>query len=157
MSEEIKAAEGKEESFEELLNQSFKTLNNGDRVTGIVTAITPTEVQVDVGAKQAAYIKLSELSDDPNVKAEDIIHVGDQIETYVSASTTWRLRRAVQEASGRCQGLGEHRAGRGGEDRSGGTVTEENKGGVVVSIKGVRVFVPRSQSGQPRGADLSAW
>lgn len=41
MSEEIKAAEGKEESFEELLNQSFKTLNNGDRVTGIVTAITP--------------------------------------------------------------------------------------------------------------------
>ncbi len=59
MSEEIKAAEGKEESFEELLNQSFKTLNNGDRVTGIVTAITPTEVQVDVGAKQAAYIKLS--------------------------------------------------------------------------------------------------
>ena len=55
MSEEIKAAEGKEESFEELLNQSFKTLNNGDRVTGIVTAITPTEVQVDVGAKQAAY------------------------------------------------------------------------------------------------------
>ena len=83
MSEEIKAAEGKEESFEELLNQSFKTLNNGDRVTGIVTAITPTEVQVDVGAKQAAYIKLSELSDDPNVKAEDIIHVGDQIETYV--------------------------------------------------------------------------
>ena len=40
-------------------------------------------MQVDVGAKQAAYIKLSELSDDPNVKAEDIIHVGDQIETYV--------------------------------------------------------------------------
>ena len=72
MSEEIKAAEGKEESFEELLNQSFKTLNNGDRVTGIVTAITPTEVQVDVGAKQAAYIKLSELSDDPNVKAEEM-------------------------------------------------------------------------------------
>ena len=31
---------------------------------------------MDVGAKQAAYIKLSELSDDPNVKAEDIVHVG---------------------------------------------------------------------------------
>ena len=71
MSEEIKAAEGKEESFEELLNQSFKTLNTGEKVTGIVTAITPTEVQVDVGAKQAAYIKLSELTDDPTAKAED--------------------------------------------------------------------------------------
>ena len=83
MSEEIKAAEGKEESFEELLNQSFKTLNTGEKVTGIVTAITPTEVQVDVGAKQAAYIKLSELSDDPTAKPEDIVKVGDEIETYI--------------------------------------------------------------------------
>ena len=157
MSEEIRAAESKEESFEELLNQSFKTLNNGDRVTGIVTAITPTEVQVDVGAKQAAYIKLSELSDDPNVKAEDIIHVGDQIETYVvrvndvegyaelskkrlDAAKVWEnIEQAVEEKT-----------------VLEGTVTEENKGGIVVSVKGVRVFVPASQSGQPRGADLSA-
>ena len=157
MSEEIKAAEGKEESFEELLNQSFKTLNNGDRLTGIVTAITPTEVQVDVGAKQAAYIKLSELSDDPNVKAEDIIHVGDQIETYVvrvndvegyaelskkrlDAAKVWEnIEQAVEEKT-----------------VLEGTVTEENKGGIVVNVKGVRVFVPASQSGQPRGADLSA-
>ena len=156
MSEEIKAAEGKEESFEELLNQSFKTLNNGDRVTGIVTAITPTEVQVDVGAKQAAYIKLSELSDDPNVKPEDIIHVGDQIETYVvrvndvegyaelskkrlDAAKVWEnIEQAVEEKT-----------------ILDGTVTEDNKGGIVVSVKGVRVFVPASQSGQPRGADLS--
>ena len=157
MSEEIKAAEGKEESFEELLNQSFKTLNNGDRVTGIVTAITPNEVQVDVGAKQAAYIKLSELSDDPNVKPEDLVHVGDEIETWVvrvndvegyaelskkrlDAAKVWEnIEQAV-------------------EDKTvlEGTVTEENKGGIVVSVKGVRVFVPASQSGQPRGADLSS-
>ncbi len=56
MSEEIKSTEGMEESFEELLNQSFKTLNTGEKVTGIVTAITPTEVQVDVGAKQYATL-----------------------------------------------------------------------------------------------------
>ena len=36
-----------------------------------------------------------------------------------------------------------------------GKVTEENKGGIVVNVKGVRVFVPASQSGQPCGADLS--
>ncbi len=157
MSEEIRAAEGKEESFEELLNQSFKTLNNGDRVTGIVTAITPTEVQVDVGAKQAAYIKLSELTDDPTVKPEDVVHVGDEIETWVvrvndvegyaelskkrlDAAKVWEnIEQAVEEKT-----------------VLDGTVTEENKGGIVVSVKGVRVFVPASQSGQPRGADLSA-
>ena len=53
MSEEIKVAEGME-SFEELLNQSFKTLNTGEKVIGTVLAINPTEVLVDVGAKQYA-------------------------------------------------------------------------------------------------------
>ncbi len=157
MSEEIKAAEGMDESFEELLNQSFKTLNTGEKVTGIVTAITPTEVQVDVGAKQAAYIKLSELTDDPTAKAEDIVHVGDEIETYIvrvndvegyaelskkrlDAVKVWEnIEKAVEEKT-----------------VLEGTVTEENKGGIVVSVKGVRVFVPASQSGQPRGADLSS-
>jgi len=155
MSEEIKAAEGKEESFEELLNKSFKTLNTGEKVTGIVTAITPTEVQVDVGAKQSAYIKLNELSDDPNVKPEEIVHVGDEIETYIvrvndvegyaelskkrlDAVKVWEnIEKAVDDKT-----ILE------------GTVTEVNKGGVVVSVKGVRVFVPASQSGMPRGADL---
>ena len=36
-----------------------------------------------------------------------------------------------------------------------GIVTEENKGGIVVNVKGVRVFVPASQSGVPKGGDLS--
>ena len=31
-----------------------------------------------------------------------------------------------------------------------GIVTEENKGGVVVNVKGIRVFVPASQTGMPR-------
>ncbi|MCI9333133.1 MAG: 30S ribosomal protein S1, partial [Oscillibacter sp.] len=149
--------ENNEESFEELLNQSFKTLNTGEKVTGIVTAITPTEVQVDVGAKQAAYIKFSELSDDPNAKPEDVVKVGDEIETYIvrvndvegyaelskkrlDAVKVWEnIEQAVEEKT-----------------VMEGTVTEENKGGIVVSVKGVRVFVPASQSGQPRGADLSA-
>ena len=36
-----------------------------------------------------------------------------------------------------------------------GVVTEENKGGVVVNIKGVRVFIPASQTGLPRDAAMS--
>ena len=157
MSEEIRAAEGREESFEELLNQSFKTLNTGEKVTGIVTAITATEVQVDVGAKQAAYIKFSELTDDPTAKPEDIVSVGDEIETYIvrvndvegyaelskkrlDAVKIWEnIEKAVEEKT-----ILE------------GTVTEENKGGIVVSVMVVRVFVPSSQSGLPRGAELSS-
>ena len=112
---------------------------------------------MDVGAKQYAYIKLSELSDDPSAKPEDIVKVGDEVETYVvrvndvegyaelskkrlDAVKIWEnIETAVEEKT-----------------VLEGTVTEENKGGIVVSVKGIRVFVPASQSGQPRGADLSA-
>ena len=38
---------------------------------------------MDLGTKHAGYIPMSELSDDPAVKPEDIVKVGDEIETYV--------------------------------------------------------------------------
>jgi len=151
---ETKAAEG--ESFEEMLEKSFKTLNTGDKVTGVVTAIGSTEIQVDLGCKQAGYIPISELSADPDAKVEDIVHVGDEIETYIvrvndvegyatlskkrlDAVKVWEdIEKAVEDKTVLT-----------------GTVSEVNKGGIVVSVKGVRVFVPASQSGQPRDADLS--
>ncbi|MBQ7713422.1 MAG: bifunctional 4-hydroxy-3-methylbut-2-enyl diphosphate reductase/30S ribosomal protein S1 [Oscillospiraceae bacterium] len=145
------------DTFEEMLEKSFKTLNTGDKVTGVVTAIGATEIQVDLGCKQAGYIPITELSADPDAKVEDIVHVGDEIETYIvrvndvegyatlskkrlDAVKVWEdIEKAVEEKT-----------------VLEGTVTEINKGGVVVSVKGVRVFVPASQSGQPRDADLSA-
>ena len=156
MSEEIKNMEYNEESFEELLEKSFKTLNTGEKVTGIVTAIGPTEVQVDLGCKQAGYIAIDELSADPNVKPEDVVKVGDEIETYIIrvndvegyAMLSKKRLDAVKvwdDIAEACEN----------KTTLEGKVTEENKGGIVVNVKGVRVFVPASQSGQPRGAELS--
>ena len=156
MSEEIKNTEAVEESFEELLEKSFKTLNTGEKVTGIVTAIGPTEVQVDLGCKQAGYIAIDELSADPNVKPEDVVKVGDEIETYIIrvndvegyAMLSKKRLDAVKvwdDIAEACEN----------KTTLEGKVTEENKGDIVVNVKGVRVFVPASQSGQPRGAELS--
>ena len=72
-----------EESFAELLEQSIKTLNTGDKVIGTVTGIGNTEVQVDLGTKHAGYIPYDEVSTDPSVKPEDILKVGDEIEVFV--------------------------------------------------------------------------
>ena len=80
MSDEIMEIE---KSFAELLEESIKTLNNGDKVTGTVVAITPTEVQVELGIKYPGYIALSELTDDPTAKVEDLVKVGDEIESIV--------------------------------------------------------------------------
>ena len=145
-----------EESFADLLEKSIKTLNTGEKVTGIVVNITPTEIQVDLGTKHAGYIPVSELTDDPSVKVEDLVHVGDEIETYVmrvndaeGVVTLSKKRldtvKAWEDVENACT---DHTVVE-------GTVTEENKGGIVVNVRGIRVFVPASQSGQPRGADLS--
>ena len=156
MSEENINAMEIEESFADMLEKSIKTLNTGDKVTGVVTGITATEVNVDLGTKHAGYIPLSELSDDPSVKPEDIVKVGDEIETYVmrvndvegvatlskkrlDSVKNWDTIEAAVEEKTILEG----------------TVTEVNKGGIVVNVKGIRVFVPASQTGKPRGADLS--
>ena len=113
MSDEIMEIE---ESFADMLENSIKTLNTGDKVTGTVVAITPTEIQVDLGTKHAGYIPVSELTDDPTAKVEELVKVGDEIETFVVR------------------------------------VNDQ----VVVSVKGIRVFVPASQTGLPRETPMSA-
>ena len=153
MSDEIMEIE---ESFAELLEKSIKTLNTGDKVTGTVVNITPTEVQVDLGTKHAGYIPLGELSDDPAYKVEEHVKVGDEIEASVmrvndveGIVTLSKKRLDANKNWEDVEGAVESRA------VLEGVITEENKGGLVVNVKGIRVFVPASQSGQPRGADLS--
>ena len=83
MSEIINVEAVQEENFAELLEQSIKTLNTGDKVIGTVTHIGNTEIQVDLGTKHAGYIPYDEVSADPSVKPEDILHIGDEIEVFV--------------------------------------------------------------------------
>ena len=153
MSEEIMEIE---KSFAELLEESIKTLNNGDRVTGTVVAITPTEVQVELGIKYPGYIALTELSDDPTAKVEDIVKVGDEIESIVmQVSDRDCLVKLSKRRLDINKGWEAIEAAREDETVMEGFVTEDNKGGVVVSVKGVRVFVPASQTGLPRETPMS--
>ena len=153
MSDEIMEIE---KSFAELLEESIKTLNNGDKVTGTVVAITPTEVQVELGIKYPGYIALSELTDDPNAKVEDLVKVGDEIESIVmQVSDRDCLVKLSKRRLDINKGWEEIEAARENETVVEGVVTEDNKGGVVVSVKGVRVFVPASQTGLPREAPMT--
>ena len=153
MSDEIMEIE---KSFAELLEESIKTLNNGDKVTGTVVAITPTEVQVELGIKYPGYIALSELTDDPTAKVEDLVKVGDEIESIVmQVSDRDCLVKLSKRRLDINKGWEEIEAARANETVVEGVVTEDNKGGVVVSVKGVRVFVPASQTGLPREAPMT--
>ena len=145
-----------EESFEALLEQSIKTLNTGDKVLGIVTGIGNTEVQVDLGTKHAGYIPYDEVSTDPSVKPEDILHVGDEIEVFVVRVND--QEGTVQLSKKKLDGMKvwDDMAVFAEEKTTiEGTITEENKGGLVANVKGIRVFIPASQSGIAKGGDMT--
>ena len=157
MSEIINADAVQEETFEALLEQSIKTLNTGDKVIGTVTGIGNTEVQVDLGTKHAGYIPYDEVSADPSVKPEDILHVGDEIEVFVvrvnDQEGTVQLSKKKLDGMKIWDDLATYV-----EEKTNveGVITEENKGGLVATIKGIRVFIPASQSGVAKGGDLAA-
>ncbi len=156
MSEEKIQGEGTE-NFAELVEQYTNTLNTGDKVTGVVTAITPTEVHVDLGCKQAGYIPVDQLTDDPTMKPEDVVKVGDQVDLFVirvnDVEGYATLSKKRVDAVKVWENIEEACSSK---EVMEGVITEENKGGIVASVKGVRVFIPASQSGLPRGADMSA-
>ena len=158
MSEEIKIDETaveKEMSFDEMLEESIKTIYNGDKVTGYVVAITGTEISVDIGTKYSGFIPTTEFTDD-GIKVEDAVKVGDTIEAVVvrvnDVEGTVMLSKKRLDAA---KGWNDVEAAAEDGTVLEGVVTEENKGGIVVNVKGVRVFVPASQSGLPREAEMS--
>ena len=158
MSDEIKVEESaveKEKSFDEMLEETLKTIYNGDKVTGVVVAITGTEISVDLGAKYSGFIPTSEFTDD-GIKVEDAVKVGDTIEAVVvrvnDVEGTAMLSKKRLDAANMWNAVEEAVDN---ETVLEGVVTEENKGGVVVNVKGVRVFVPASQTDLPREADLA--
>lgn len=145
-----------EESFAEMLEKSIKTLNTGEKVTGVVTGITPTEIYVDLGTKHAGYIPVSELTDDPTVKVEDIVKVGDEIETYVMRVNDQEgVVTLSKKRLDTVKSWDDIEQAKDDQTVVEGVVTEENKGGVVVSVKGVRVFVPASQTGLARDVAMT--
>ena len=144
-----------EESFEALLDASIKTLTTGDTVTGTVVAIGTTEVQVDLGTKHAGYIPCDEVSADPNVKPEDVLHVGDEIKVFVvrvnDQEGTVQLSRKKLDGMRVWEELQELADNKTPVEAK---ITEVNKGGLVANVKGVRVFIPASASGVARGGNL---
>jgi len=156
MSEITNVEAVQEENFAELLEQSIKTLNTGDKVTGIITNIGNTEIQVDLGTKHAGYIPYDEVSADPTVKPEEILNVGDEIEVFVVRVND--QEGTVQLSKKKLDGMkvwDDMAAWCEEKTTLDATITEENKGGLVATVKGIRVFIPASQSGIAKGGDMT--
>ena len=150
-------ADDAEMSFDQLLEESIKTISNGDTVTGIVAAITPTEITLDLSTKHSGYIPVSEFtSDESGVNINDLVKIGDEITATVvrvnDVEGTAQLSKRRLDAA---RSWNDIEAAREEGTVVEGKVVEENKGGVVVSVSGIRVFVPASQTGLGRDVPMT--
>ena len=138
--------------FEE---EAFKTPNHGDIVDGIVVRVDPDEVLVDIGAKAEGVISSKELGMRGDVDSE--LEPGDQIKVYVlqpeneEGNVVLSLRRARAETTWLVAA----------EKQVDGTVIdadvrEQNKGGLIVNILGLRGFLPSSQVARAYAGSLES-
>ena len=145
-------------SFAEMLEASeAKPLFAGKIVKAKVISVSPTECVVGIdGSKHTGIVKLNEMTHDPNAKMEDLVKVDDELDLVVvktndqeGVDTLSRVRfeaqKGMKDVSEACEN---------GTIME-GDVMEANKGGVVVNVKGVRVFVPRSQATMRRDEDYT--
>jgi len=155
--EEVYNKMSEQENFAQMLDESFKTLNTGDTVTGYVTHVTDTELQLDLGAKVTGIIKSEQITDDPSVKLTEQFKVGDSVEAFVirvsDVEGVAELSKKRVDSDKNWIKIVE--ASKNGDILE-GKITSAVKGGLVAVVDSVRVFIPASQSGVPMGGDLNA-
>jgi small subunit ribosomal protein S1 len=142
--------------MEEFLNQeeaSSKRLAHGDIIDGVVVRVDPDEVLVDVGSKSEGVISSRELG--TREAGTPDLHSGDHIKVFVlqpeneDGNVVLSLRRARAESvwvkAQEQQATGE---------MMDAEVREQNKGGLIVNILGLRGFLPTSQVSRTHSSNL---
>src|ERR1700736_5850486 len=142
--------------MEEFLNQeevSSKRIAHGDIIDGVVVRVDPDEVLVDVGSKSEGVISSRELG--TREAGTPDLHSGDHIKVFVlqpeneDGNVVLSLRRARAESVW-IKAQDQQASG----EMIDAEVREQNKGGLIVNVLGLRGFLPSSQVGRSAAGNL---
>ena len=140
--------------FEEY-EKSLITLNTRDIVKGTVMSVSEAGVSVNLGYKSDGFVPASEVTDDPSADIKALVKEGDEIEAFVvrvndvDGEVTLSMKKILA-----MKGIKEIEEAFETKAVLEGTVSQVVNGGVIVTAKGVRVFVPASQASDRYLADL---
>lgn len=132
-------------SFEQMLEDSLKTIRTGEVVTGTVIGVKEDEIILNIGYKSDGIIAKNEYTNDSSVNLPDVVHVGDEMEAKVLKVNDGEgqvllsyKRLAVDRGNKRLE-----EAFNSGEVLT-AKVTQVLDGGLSVNVEGARVFIPAS-------------
>ncbi len=83
MAEEILEKKESMDDYKEELESSFRKLNEGDIVSGTVIAVSEEEVTLDLKYFASGIIKAEDISNDPDFRIMESVHVGDVMEATI--------------------------------------------------------------------------
>ncbi|MGI8848059.1 MAG: 30S ribosomal protein S1 [Candidatus Dormibacteria bacterium] len=133
--------------MEDLLNEeahAIRALAYGDIVEGMVVRVDPDEVLVDIGAKSEGIISNRELSGRNEAAVE--LNEGEVIKVYVLQPEDEEGRVVLSLRKARAESIWQAVAEKESEGEIlDAEVREQNKGGLIVNIMGLRGFLPSSQ------------
>ncbi len=147
MAPSVETPEREPLTMEDLLREeegSVKSLAYGDIVEGVVVRVDPDEVLVDIGAKSEGVISNRELSG--RNEAAVILLPGERVKVYVLQPEDDEGRVILSLRKARAESIWQAVAEKESEGEIlDAEVREQNKGGLIVNIMGLRGFLPSSQ------------
>ena len=134
-----------EMSFEQMLDESFKTIHNGEVVEGTIIDVKEDEIILNIGYKADGIITKNEYSNDNSIDLRDVVHVGDTMEAKVlkvndgegQVLLTYK-RLAAEKGNKRLEEAFET------QEVLKAPVAQVLDGGLSVIVEEARVFIPAS-------------
>ena len=145
-------------SFEQMLDESFKTIHNGEVVEGTVIDVKPDEIILNIGYKADGIITKNEYSNDQSLDLTTVVNVGDTMTVKVlkvndgegQVLLTYK-RLAAEKGNERLREAFEN------HEVLKATVTQILGGGICTTVDEVRVFIPASLVSDSYEKDLSKY
>lgn len=133
------------ETFADAVEESVLDIEEGDIVTGTVRSIERGGVLVDIGYKSDGFIPNNELSHDSSVSAEDILKQGDSVVAQIDKLETREGYTMLSRKKAEYELIwNDAMESQKNKDQVEVYVTGKVEGGLVVTYKGLKGFIPSS-------------
>ena len=145
-------------TFEQMLEESLKTIHTGEVVNGTVIAVKPDEIVLNIGYKSDGILTKAEYTNDNTVDLTQVVNVGDTLEVKVlkvndgdgQVALTYK-RLAAEKTSKKIEdAFNNHEVLK-------APVAQVLDGGLSVIIDDVRIFIPASLVSDSYERDLSKY